>query len=298
MDTLSRPAPLRARWRPVPSSKGLVEASVDHAAHGHQAHRRVSRIAPEGTAFHRSTRPAHRGGRAVPREVQGHPGQGTTRPTTWPRFASRLQGTLRINRLVAFGRRVVIAAGGAGRHAAAPGPWRELGFEDRVNPGRTGRGRGASRMGRPPIPRWRAAPGGPTLRWRLPRPTRGARAVAQAGRSAAPHGSSDLQHRAGRRPGWLFTAPTATPRPWRSPPLRSNKLRPGMRAPAWLRLRCRATWRTESLANGSPQPLLERWAPPPQEIHAVFPPRHAGQEYACLAVASSPMVVARGGTSE
>lgn len=194
---------------------------------------------------------------------------------------TRLQGTLRINASVAFGRRVVtpLVLRFMQQH---PGLQVDLGFEDRyVNLVEQGVDL-AIRMGR------------------LADSTLGARFLglnpwvlvaskAYLEAHGAPRKPADVaQHPAliystvQGDERWHFTGPDGTTRPIAvKGPLRSNNLSALLAAARAGMGLAVLPWYVayESVHQGTLQPLLERWTLPAQEIHAVFPsPRHVPEK--------------------
>lgn len=194
---------------------------------------------------------------------------------------SRLQGTLRINASVAFGRRVVtpLVLRFMQQH---PGLQVDLGFEDRyVNLVEQGVDL-AIRMGR------------------LADSSLGARflglnpwvLVASKAYLEA-HGTPRKPADVARHPAliystvqgderWHFTGPDGTTHPVAvRGPLRSNNLSALLAAARAGMGLAVLPWYVahESVHQGTLQPLLERWTLPAQEIHAVFPsPRHVPEK--------------------
>jgi DNA-binding transcriptional LysR family regulator len=194
---------------------------------------------------------------------------------------SRLQGTLRINASVAFGRRVVtpLVLRFMQQH---PGLQVDLGFEDRyVNLVEQGVDL-AIRMGR------------------LADSTLGARFLglnpwvlvaskAYLAEHGTPRKPADLATHAALvystvqgDERWHFTGADGSTQPVAvKGPLRSNNLSALLAAARAGMGLAVLPWYVahDSVKNGTLQPLLERWTLPAQEIHAVFPsPRHVPEK--------------------
>lgn len=194
---------------------------------------------------------------------------------------TRLQGTLRINASVAFGRRVVtpLALRFMQQH---PGVQMDLGFEDRyVNLVEQGVDI-AIRMGR-------LADSSLGARFLGLNPWVMVASRAYLSTHGTPHKPADVPAHAALiystvqgDERWHFTGPDGNTQPIAvKGPLRSNNLSALLAAArAGMGLAVLPLYVAhESVANGALQPLLERWTLPAQEIHAVFPsPRHVPEK--------------------